>query len=81
MGSQDLPKCPCPQLYDAPYNRKGHAKLMQCHLTGQSCLVDSGDGEHCTRRIWHDAQVMNKVGFGAAVGQDIKALRAQLPLL
>ena len=56
----------CPQLYDAPHNRKGHAKLCLCRLTGQPCFIDSGDGEHCTRRIWHDAQIMKKVGFGAA---------------
>jgi len=56
----------CPQLYDLPYNRKGHAKLMLCRLTGQACLIDSGEGLHCTRRIWYDAQIMSKVGFGAA---------------
>ena len=66
MGSQDLAKCPCPQLYDAPYNRRGHAKLCLCRLTGQPCLIDSGDGEHCARRIWYDVQIMNKVGFAAA---------------
>jgi len=71
----------CPQLYDAPYNRKGHAKLNLCRLTGQSCFVDSGDGLHCTRRMWYDAQIMSKVGLGAAVGQDVKALRVQKPLL
>jgi hypothetical protein len=71
----------CAQLYDAPYDRKGHAKLMLCRLTGQPCLVDSGEGTHCTRRIWYDAQIMQKVGLGAAVGQNVKALRSQVPLL
>jgi hypothetical protein len=71
----------CPQLYDAPYNRKGHAHLMLCRITGQTCLVDSGEGEHCTRRIWYDAQIMQKVGLGAAMGQAVKALRSQVPLL
>jgi hypothetical protein len=70
----------CPQLYDMPYNRKGHARLCLCRLTGQTCLVDSGEGTHCTRRIWYDARIMSGVGFGAAMGQDVKELRAQVPL-
>ena len=70
----------CPQLYDAPYNRKGHAKLMLCRLTGQSCLVDSGEGRRCTRRIWYDAQIMKKVGFGAAVELPKPVLDRQDPL-
>jgi len=65
----------CPQLY------KGHAKLSLCRLTGQTCWSDAGSGEHCTRRIWYDAQIMQKVGLGAAMGQDVKKLRSQVPLL
>jgi len=54
----------CPQLYDvlSPRRSRGN-KWLLCRVTGQTCLVDSGDGEHCMRRIWWDGQQAKAVGI------------------
>jgi hypothetical protein len=63
----------CPQLYDViswGKGRKSHNRYYLCRLTGQACLVDSGEGEHCMRRIWYDGEIARKSGMVKCLRQN-----------